>query len=183
MRGLVRSATAAALAVALIHGAAAAQTSLELRGGLAVGSHTATAAALDMAPAFSYGVLVTHGLGPRLGLFGGYLRTAFGCEEGYCLNRDLTVVGQHGAAGAQVGFGPGWVRAGLLFGTTRVGEAGEDPETGVGVLGAVGLRVGQGRVQFVPAVSYRWMSANTPSRSDHAVALSAELGLAVRLGG
>lgn len=183
MRPVTRALTAAALAALALHGAAAAQTSVEVRGGLAVGSHTATGAALDMAPALSYAALVTHRLGPRLGLFGGYLRTAFGCEEGFCLDRDLTVTGNHAAAGAELTFGPAWVRGGLLFGVTRVGTEGEDPNAGVGVLAAAGFTVGQGRVRFVPALSYRWMAADTPSRSDHAAAVTVDVGVAVRLGG
>lgn len=179
----MRRAWALAAAVALLPGAARAQTTLEVRAGMAVGSHTATAAGLEMKPALSYAAVLTRELSPRLALFGGWFRTAFGCEAGFCTGRDLEVVGSHGGAGAQLTFGGAWVRGGLLVGTTEVGEGGEAPELGAGILAAAGLSIGSGRVRFVPGVSYRWMAASTPSSPDHAVALAADLGLAVRVGG
>ena len=82
---------AVALGAALAHAPAAGQTHAELRGGLTVGNHTATLAGLDIAPALSFEALLIQQVTPRLSVYGGYLRTAFGCEEGFCLDRDLTV--------------------------------------------------------------------------------------------
>jgi hypothetical protein len=170
------------LGALLIHGPAAGQTDLELRGGLAVGSHTGTAAGLDFAPALSYQALVLRQMKPGLSLYGGYVRTAFGCEEGFCVDRDLTVGGNHVTLGVEMRRGSPWLRLGLLVGSTEVGTEGESPNAGIGIHAGAGFAVGSGRVRFLPGVSYRWLSANTPSTSDHAVALALDLGVRVRLG-
>ena len=167
----------------LVHGPATAQTQAEVRGGLTVGSHSASAAALDVAPAVSFDVVVRRQMTPSFALFGGFFRTAFGCEEGFCTDRDLTVVGNHGALGAEWGNGGPWLRAGVLFGSTRAGSEGESPEMGIGVHGAGGLTIGVGRMRFLPGVSYRWLSANTATSSGHAVALALDLGVGIQLGG
>jgi len=44
----------------LAHGSASAQTQAEVRGGLTVGSHSASAAALDIAPAVSFDVVLNE---------------------------------------------------------------------------------------------------------------------------
>lgn len=183
MRRGWRVVAAAALGAVLSPAAASAQTHLEVRWGFDVGSHTATAAALEMVPEPSYGALVLRQVRPSLALFAGYLRTGFGCREGFCVDRELTVAGHHGAVGAELRRGGAWARAGVLFGTTEVGTGGEAPEAGPGVMAAAGFTVGEGRVRLVPGVSWRWLSADTPSRSDHAVALGVDLGVSVRVGG
>lgn len=182
-RGAWGTLVATALAATVLAAPLRGQTRVEVRGGVTVGSHTATAAALEMKPALSWAALVTHRLRPRLGLFGGYLRTAFGCEEGFCTGRELTVVGNHGVVGVQASAGPAWARGGLLFGTTEVGTEGEAPDAGPGFLGAVGVSLGAGRVRLEPGLTLRWMSADTPSRSDHAVGVGADVGVSVRVGG
>ena len=178
-----RLAMAVAVGAALVHGAAAGQTQAEFRGGLTVGSHSASAAALDVAPSVSYDVVIRTQIRSSFAVFGGFFRTAFGCEEGFCTDRELTVVGNHGALGAEFGRGGPWVRVGLLFGSTRVGTEGDSPELGIGVHAGGGLTIGVGRLRFLPGVSYRWMSANTASTSDHAIALALDLGVGIRLGG
>jgi len=169
--------------LAVTHGSAAAQFQAEVRGGLTVGSISGSAAALDIAPLLSYDVIVKRQVMPSVSVFGGFFRTAFGCEEGFCTGRDITVVGNHGALGAEWGGGLPWVRLGALFGTTRAGTEGEAPEAGVGIHAAAGLNVGSGRLRFLPGVSYRWLSANTPSSTDHAVALALDLGFGIAIGG
>jgi hypothetical protein len=161
---------------------AAGQTLVEVRGGLAVGSHTATAAGLDFKPALSVEALVVRRTSSRFSVYGGYDRTAFGCAEGFCLERDLTVVGNHGVLGMEVRAAGPWLRLGVLFGATEVGTEGDPYDRGPGLHGAAGYAVGSGRVSFRPGLSYRWMSAKTASTSDHAVALSLDLGLGIRLG-
>ena len=177
-------ATAAALAAsALTPGWAAAQIQAEVRGGLTVGSHSASAAALDIAPSMSFDVVVKSQMMPSIAVFGGFFRTAFGCEEGYCTDRDIMVVGNHGALGAEWSRGAPWIRAGLLFGTTQAGTEGEPSKPGIGMHAAAGLAIGGGRFRFLPGVSYRWLSASTASASDHAVALALDLGFGIRMGG
>ena len=174
---------AALAGLALMHGPAAAQFQAEVRGGLTVGSIEGSAAALDIAPLLSYDVIVKRQVMPAVAVFGGFFRTAFGCEEGFCTGKDITVVGNHGALGAEWTGGLPWLRLGVLFGTTRAGTEGEAPEAGAGVHAAAGLNVGAGRLRFLPGVSYRWLSANTPSSSDHAVALALDLGFGFAIGG
>lgn len=169
--------------VALTPASAAAQFQAEVRGGLTVGSHSGSAAALDVAPAMSFDVVVKRQLMPSVAIFGGFFRTSFGCEEGFCKDRDILVVGNHGALGAEWSGGVPWIRAGLLFGTTEAGTLGEAPTAGIGLHAAAGLSVGSGRFRFLPGVSYRWLSANTASASDHAVALALDLGFGIRMGG
>lgn len=161
---------------------AGAQLQTELRTGLTVGSHSGTAAALDFAPAWSFDLVVRQQMWSRVALFGGYYRTAFGCEEGYCKDQNVTVVGNHGAVGAEWGSGGPFLRLGVLFGATNAGSEGATPDLGVGLLGAAGLIVGSGRVRFMPGVSYRWMTASSELDSDRAIALALDVGVAVRLG-
>ena len=103
-------------------GTVGAQTQAEVRGGLTVGSHSASAAALDIAPAVSFDVVLKRQVTPSIAVFGGFFRTAFGCEEGFCKDRNLTVVGNHGALGGEWG-GSGRVVAG--GGALRVDAGGD----------------------------------------------------------
>ncbi len=171
-----------ALGSSLFQGKAAGQTHAELRGGLSIGSHTGTAAGLEAAPAFSFEALAVRQITPLLSVYGGFSRTAFGCEEGFCLDRDLTVTGTHGVLGAEAHKAWAWLRLGVLVGKTEVGTEGEAPDMGPGFHLGAGLSFGGERVRIRPGLYYRRMSANTPSSSDHAVALGADLGVAVRLG-
>lgn len=156
---------------------------VEFRTGLTVGSHSGSAAALDIAPSLSFDLAVRRQMWRRVALFAGYYRTAFGCEEGYCADQNIGVTGNHAAVGAEWGSGGPWLRLGLLAGIANAGTDGDASSFGVGVLGAGGLRIGSGRLQFLPGVSYRWMSANTASESDQVIALAMEVGLAYRIGG
>ena len=174
---------AALVGVVATHRSATAQLQAEVRGGLTVGSHSGSAAALDIAPSLSYDVLIKQQVAPTLAVFGGFFRTAFGCEEGFCKDRDIMVVGNHGALGAEWSPGTPWLRGGVLFGTTQAGTEGESPEAGIGFHVAMGLAIGAGRMRFLPGVSYRWLSANTPSNADHAIALALDLGFGIQIGG
>ena len=165
------------------------QSGVEVRAGASIGSHSASAAALDVIPKPSFDLVVKTEVIPTLSAFGGYYRTAFGCEEGFCTKRDLSVVGNHVALGAewvprlpQLLFQP-WLRAGFLFGTTEVGTEGDPPSAGMGADVGVGLQIAMGRVLVLPGASYRYLTANTESSTAEAVALSFHVGLGIRLGG
>jgi hypothetical protein len=136
-----------------------------------------------MAPQISYEAYVIHRLTPLFSVYGGYARTSFGCEEGFCLDRDLTVTGNQGVLGAEARKAWAWARLGLLFGKTEVGTEGEAPDMGPGIHFGAGFTLGAGRLTLRPGFSLRRMSASTPSSSDHAVALSGEVGVAFQLGG
>ena len=182
MRSLPAGLIAMALGAVLVHSPAAGQTHAEIRGGLMVGSHTGTAAGLDFAPALSYEALVMRQITPRLSVYGGYVRTAFGCEEGFCIEQDLIVTGNHGVLGAGARKGWAWLRLGVLLGVTEVGTEGESPVLGPGIHAGAGFTFGSGRMRFSPGLSYRWLSAKTLSSSDHAVAVALDLGVGIRLG-
>lgn len=164
-------------------------TGAEVLTGLTIGSHSRSGAALDVVPRVSVDVVVKREVARDLSVFGGYFRTAFGCEEGFCAGTDLTVVGNHGALGTEwaptLSWVPGqpWLRAGLLFGATEVGMAGDDPEFGPGILVGVGATGSIGRLVLMHGVSYRWLTANTASSRAHAVALSLHLGFGMKLNG
>ena len=158
------------------------QYSLEIKNGLTIGSHTATAAALEVEPAYSFEVLVAKRLGPSMSLYGGYSRTNFGCVEGFCRGRDLKVTGSHVTLGLELQKGSPWVRFGLLFGDTRVGTEGDATEAGIGFRAGTGFAFGLGRLRMRPGVSYSLMNAATSSGEDHAMALSLELGVGIPLG-
>ena len=197
-QGVGRSLLAAATLAwaALLPGSAAGQwtdwlgdSQAELRTGLSVGSHSESGAALDIVPKISVDVVFKRQVHPSWSAFGGYYRTTFGCEEGFCTGLDLSIVGNHGVLGAEWTphmpwlRGQPWARAGLLFGSTEAGMDGDSPQFGPGIGLGAGAVVSFGRLLLLPGVSYRWLSANTTSDSAHAVALSMQLGFGIRLSG
>lgn len=155
----------------------AAQTSVAVRGGWMVGSHTSTAAALEWVPGPAYDVRLVRRLRPGIALAAGYARTAFGCEQGFCRGSEPTVTGRHAVLGAELSRSGLWGRIGVMYGTVRVGTAGEALRAGLGLEAGVGFRLRWGRLGLAPGASWRRMSANTPSRADHAVALGIDLGV------
>ena len=161
--------------------AASAQTAAEVRGGFMVGNHTSTAAGLEWVPEPSYEIRITRQVRSGIALSAGYIRTSFGCETGFCRGSEPTVTGDHAGVGAELSRGPVWARVGALYGAIRVGSGGEDPVAGLGLEAGAGIRIPVGRLRFGPGVSWRWMAADTPSRSDHAVALGIDLGVRLEL--
>lgn len=182
------------LGAALAHAPAAAQMQVEARGGLTVGNHTAHYSGLDIAPRVSLDVVIRRQILRSVAVYGGYFRTSFGCEESFCENRDITVVGSHGALGAEWS-PPGmegkpaqpWVRAGVMFGSTEASDASAEVDVpadpGIGFHMAAGLSVGSGRFRFLPGVSYRRMAATQGDDEATAVAVAVDVGFAYRLGG
>ena len=166
-------------------GAAAVEGGLrvEMLGGMTIGSHTESAAGLDMAPSASFGIGASMGVWrPDFAVFAAFQRAAFGCEEGYCVNAGHTVAGNHGAVGVEWAPSRAWMRAGLLLGVVKAGDVGSN--FGIGVLGAGGFTAGTGKLRFKPGVSYRWMQAATEAEPDaKAIALGLEIGLDYLLGG
>lgn len=172
----------------LLPTSASGQMQLEMRGGLTVGSQTDSYAALDIAPSVSLDVVLRRQVHSSFAVFGGYFRTAFGCEEGVCKPSQesdprITVVGNHGVLGAEWGSGGPWLRAGLMLGTVRVTERGNPPEIGLGLHAAGGLTVGSGRFRFLPGLSYRWMQSKTATDDAKSIALSLDLGFAFQVSG
>ena len=83
--------------------------------------------------------------------------------------------------GAALSRGLLWARIGALYGAIRVGSEGEAPEVGLGFEAGAGIRIPIGPGSFGPGVSWRRMAADTPSGSDHAVALGIDLGVRLEL--
>ena len=160
-----------------------ARLELEVRGGLTVGSLSDSQGALDIAPKPSFDVLARVQATPSVAIVGGFFRTSFGCEEGFCFDRDITVLGTHGGVGGEWSAGSFWTRGLLLLGTTRAGTRGPDPSLGGGVHLGAGLSVSAGRFRFLPGASYRWLSASVEDSGAHAVALSLDLGVSFNLRG
>ena len=131
----------------------------------------------------SFDVVVKRQMTPAIAVFGGFFRTAFGCEEAFCKTERSRSWGTTERSGRRWSHGAPWIRAAVLFGTTQAGTEGEAPEAGIGLHAAAGLAIGAGRFRFLPGVSYRWLSASTPSASDHAVALALDLGFGIQMGG
>ena len=161
----------------------------EVRTGVTIGSHSMSAAALDIVPRLSVDIVLKRRIVPSLSVFGGYLRTAFGCEQGFCAGAELTVVGNHGALGVELAptlpwmNEQTWLRGAVLFGSTEAGTEGDAPEPGLGMLFGAGTTVPFGRLSLMPGLSYRWLSANTVSSTAHAIALSFHVGVGIRLSG
>ncbi len=182
-RGLIQ---ALVVGAALAHGSASGQMQAEVRGGLTIGSNSGSAAALDIAPSISFDVVVRRQIHSRFAVFGGYYRTAFGCNEGYCKDQDpsITFVGNHGALGIEWGSGGPWLRTGIMVGTTAAaGSLGDPPSIGIGVHAAGGLTVGSGRFRFLPGLSFRRMQMKSESDDDRVYAMSLDMGFAYQLGG
>jgi len=180
------------LGAALAHAPAAGQMQVEAGGGLTVGNHSASFAGMDVVPAVSVDVVVQRQMLSSIAVYGGFSRTSFGCEEGFCKDQDpaITIVGNHGVLGVE--WSPSgmeqsparpWLRAGAMFGSTRAGTLGDDPEPGIGIHMAVGLSVGSGQFLFVPGFSYKRMAATQGDDKGHATAVSVDLGFAYRIGG
>ena len=170
-------------ATLVLPGSVSGQMQAEVRSGLTVGSHSASAAALDIAPSISLDVVVRQQVHPSFAVFGGYFRTSVGCTEGFCKEQDpaITFVGNHGVAGIEWGGGGPWLRGGLMLGTVSAGSRGDTPTMGIGMHGAGGLTVGSGRFRFLPGLSYRWMKMTSASDDDHVTAISLDLGFAYQL--
>jgi hypothetical protein len=175
-------------AALLLPGSVAGQMQAEVRGGLTIGSQTDSYAALDIAPAISLDVVIRRQVTPAFAVFGGFFRTAFGCEQALCKpNQEddpaVTVVGTHGVLGVEWGSGGPWLRSGLMLGTVQVTDRGDAPEMGIGLHAAGGLTVGSGSFRFLPGLSYRWMQSKSASDNAKSIALSLDLGFAYQISG
>ena len=152
-----------------------AQIELEARGGLAVGSHSSTYAGLDLLPRPSaelFGKLNWN----RYSLIAGGSFAMFGCEQGFCQGPSTVRVTLGSVlAGLEVRYWRAWLRGAAGRGLTDIrGER----KPGNATLLSTGLRIDIGHFALTPGLTYRWMSGKTET-----LALSADLGLAYRIGG
>jgi hypothetical protein len=165
---------------------AAAQLSIEARGGLSVGNDEAAASRLEPRPRPAVSLGAEYEATRLLSVYAGVSRAAFGCQEGFCTRRDISFASTGADAGLRLHLPRlPWLRAGLLYhtltATTRAGPAAGEASAGRGF----GYEVGAGgtipllpRVRLLPGLGYRTHSA---ASGDHVSIVSAELGVAFRL--
>lgn len=163
----------------LLHNPVEAQIYAEVRGGTAVGSHTATAAAMELEPGLSVAGMISLQTSGVLSLYAGFVRTQFGCSNGFCTDRDITFAGNDARLGLSLSRGGPWMQVGLLYGGT--GTDGDKLNGGIGVEAGLGLAFSAGKLRFSPGLIYRRHNASTAIRKDHAVSLSLDLGIGFQL--
>lgn len=179
--GALALATLGALAAA--SPAAAQRVAVELSGGGAVGNYTETGAGLDLVPGPAFGARVELWATPTLAGYAGFTRATFGCEEGICTGRDLSLTSQGLVAGAHWSPGIPWVRAGLAVQTLTIRDPQVDEsfDPGLGFEAAAGVDLPLwGRFRVRPAVL--WLRhASTELGEGHVSLLSLQLGVATEL--
>jgi len=180
--GALALATLGALAAA--SPAAAQRLVVELSGGGAVGNYTETGAGLDLVPGPAFGARVELWATPTLAGYAGVTRATFGCEEGICTGRDLSLTSQGLVAGAQWSPGIPWVRTGLALQTLAIRDADVDEsfDPGLGFELAAGADVPLwGRFRVRPALQWLRHDASTDLGDGHVSLLSLQLGVAMEL--
>lgn len=177
------------LALAATASPASAQKVLvELRGGAAVGRYTATDAGLELLPRPSYGLTVQYRALETLSAYATFSRMSFGCEEGLCTDRDVSLTSQGLSVGGR--WEPAvpwqqarpWVRAGVgifsLDVDARGGSESVDPGPGFEAGAGLEFRLGE-RFRIRPGISYLRHATSTDTEDGHATVLAAHIGFAI----
>ena len=153
----------------------------EARLGTTVGSHTATAAGLELLPGPSLGVLLEVSLNERVGVYAGFVQTSFGCESGFCINRDVVIKGRSAAGGIALRRGWAWTRIGLLFGVVEPESEDSSSAAGFGLDGVVGVEFRVGPVIFTPGAVLRRHDGGGGANSERAASVGVDFGIAFLL--
>lgn len=175
------------LAVALLAlppSAAAQQVKVELRAGAAVGNFSETDANLDLLPRPTYAAAVELWPTETLAAYASFNRSSFGCEEGFCTDRDVSLTSQGVVIGGRWAPGLAWVRAGLAVQSldVRATGASESSEPGLGFELGAGVEFPVGDLfRLRPGVTYLRHGASTDLGDGHAALLALEVGVAVEL--
>lgn len=166
---------AALLALALATPAPA-QVALEARAGAAVGNHVPAHAGLETAPGLSLAGTVEYRPARAASIYVSYARAEFGCAEGLCAGRDVTIRTRGYGAGVRL-HTPGlpWLRGGAVLYETEVATS-----TGVEAMEArPGFEVGagvtlpiRGRVRLLPGLFLR-----TQPGEERTTLVGAEVGV------
>jgi hypothetical protein len=164
---------------------AAGQTfAVEARAGGAVGNYTGTAAGLELAPRLAGAVAVEARALRFASPYVAFTWAGFGCRDGFCTDRDVSLVSRGAGAGVRWHGTTPWIRTGLVYHSLHVrsvaGEESGDPALGFEVAGGASIRVGRG-LELTPQLSYTRHPARTEQRG-HAALLGAGLGLRLRFG-
>ena len=175
---------APAIGVAGANLLAAQDVSLELRGGAAIGNYSESGAGLEWEPGPSFAAEAQLEVRPRLAVYAGFARSSFGCEEGFCTDRDATFTAQGITAGARWTSGLPWVRAGLAWQALELDATGGggsgDMALGFDLGAGVDFSLGRG-VRARPGISYRRVGSSLDDEDGHFTLLTLELGAAVRI--
>jgi hypothetical protein len=172
------------LAAAPLAPAAAQGVVVELSAGGAVGNYTETGAGLDLVPGPAFGARVELWAMPTLAGYAGVTRATFGCEEGICTGRDLSLTSQGLVVGAQWSPGIPWVRAGVAFQglTIRDPDVEESFDPGLGFELSAGADVPVwGRFRVRPGIVWLRHDASTDLGDGHVSLLALQLGVAMEL--
>jgi hypothetical protein len=159
---------------------AEAQLSAELRAGAAIGNHVPAAAGLQAKPGLALAGSVEYMAVPLASVYASYVRAAFGCDDGFCTDRDVTVVTRGVGAGVRLHRERlPWLRAGVLIYDAKVDA---DDRSG-SVDAKLGFEVGAGwsvelrdGVSLLPGLFFRSQSSD-----QRTTVLGADLGVNVRI--
>ena len=181
-----------ALAGLLAAAPAAGQTglALEVRGGASAGNYAAAASDFEVAPKPAFGATLSYAVTPMIGVYAGYSRSSFGCDTGFCTDRDMTFTSAGVDAGVRLALPLGpvspWVRAGVVShslgydGTMENGETRQgDGDGSVGFEAGGGVQINLGRrLAVTPGVRYvRYGSAG----EDGVAMVVGDVGLVFRM--
>ena len=163
--------------------AAAQRFAAELRGGAAIGNYTETGAGLDLVPGPSLAVTVELRFTELFSAYAGINRSGFGCNEGICTGRDVSLTSQGATVGARLTRGLFWGRAGVAVQALRqssdVATETSDPGIGWDLAGGVEVPVGRGFL-LRPGLTYLRHQVPIDDVDAHAALLAVEVGIARR---
>lgn len=177
MKTILRAALPAlAGTLVLVSAGAAQQLAVELRGGAAVGNHIPASAGLETLPGPSFSGAVEFTAVPMLSVYVGYVRSAFGCEEGFCRGQDVTFTASGFSGGARIHL-PGlpWARVGLVQQSVaaKTESASTDEGSSIGAeLGLGGTVPISRQFSLLPGLTYRKAGG-----AEGTAVLAAEVGV------
>lgn len=155
---------------------------LEVKGGGAVGNYTAARSGLDVLPGPVFGAALEVWATPSVAGYVGFTRSSFGCEEGFCINRDVSYTTQGLTVGARWSPGLPWARAGLVFQgldiEAREGGGTSGPALGIELAGGAEITVGD-RVGLRPGLAYVRHGASTDLGDGHVAMLALEFSVVI----
>lgn len=162
--------------------AAAAQVAWEIRGGGAIGNHTDAAAGLEVNPGPSFSTFLLVGPFARTSLYMSYSRSSFGCEEGFCIDRDVKITSRGWGGGIRLApIDWVWVQAGV----SRLGTTVDTNSESMRIDPVFAYEGGAGIslpllswVRLSPGVAYR----SSIERDGRTTVLVAELGVTALFG-
>lgn len=172
-----------AVLVATAAPAAAQRFAVELRAGGAVGNYSETQAGLDLVPGLSFAATAELRLTDLVSAYAGINRSGFGCDEGFCTGRDVSLASQGATAGVRLTRGLFWGRAGLAVQMLRQSSdvQTETSDPGVGWDLAAGVEIPAGRGFLIrPGLTYVRHQVPIDDVDAHAALLALEVGVARR---